>query len=61
MINEQLWRHGPACSQEDFQRHTLQSAENDASVAEEGLRKAESVANEFEAQSILQGHRNAGD
>lgn len=48
----QLWRHGPAGSQEDFQRHTLQSAENDASAAEEGLRKAESVANEFEAQSI---------
>ena len=52
MINEQLWRHGLAGSQEDFQRHTLQSAENDASVAEEGLRKAESVANEFEARSI---------
>lgn len=37
---------------EDFQRHTLQSAENDASVAEEGLRKAESVANEFEAAKL---------
>lgn len=61
MINVQIWRHGPAGSQEDFQRHTLQSAENDASVAEEGLRKAESVANEFEARSIWQGHRNAGD
>ncbi len=56
LTSEQLWLHGPAgSSQEDFQRHTLQSAENDASVAEEGLRKAESVANEFEAQNIWQG------
>lgn len=34
---------------EDFQRYNLERAEGDATLAEEGLRKASSVANEFEA------------
>eukprot|EP00435_Cladocopium_sp_Y103_P025375 s1971_g6.t1 len=37
---------------EDFQRHSLESAESDASVAEEGLRQASSVANDFEAAKL---------
>lgn len=37
---------------EDFQRHTLESAESDASVAEEGLRQASSAANDFEAAKL---------
>ena len=39
-------------SHQDFQRHTLESAEADAIVAEEGLRTAASVASDFEAAKL---------
>lgn len=37
---------------EDFQRQTLESAESDASMAEEGLRQASATANDFEAAKL---------